>query len=167
MKKEKKPEKEKKENKEKSAKSFLKKRAPIYLAIITMLVVFVIPELTAGSLQDHIPKDLSGGEKEALDAFLAYRGPNNSGLNAIDALAGKIADDYPDEKIFDDKDTVVEFSINQLDSASNDEYKIHLDFQTKKEDTTYEWSVNISTGEITDTNPEAKKIIEIVDYSKG
>lgn len=166
MKKEKKPEKGKKENKEKSAKSFLKKRAPIYLAIITMLVVFVIPELTAGSLQDHIPKDLSDGEKEALDAFLAYRGPNNSGLNAIDVLGEKISDDYPDEKIFDDKDTIVEFSISELDDANNDEYKIRLDFQTKKEDTIYEWSVNISTGEITDTNPEAKKIIEIVDYSK-
>ena len=164
MKKEKKPSREKKE---KSGKAFLKKRAPIYLAIITLLVVFVVPELTKGTLDANIPDDLTGNEKEALDAFLAYRGPNNSGLNAIDALAGKIADDYPDEKIFDDKDTVVEFSINQLDSASNDEYKIHLDFQTKKEDTTYEWSVNISTGEIFDTNPEAKKIIEIVDYSKG
>ena len=166
MKKEKKPEKEKKENKEKSIKVFLKKRVPIYLAIITMLIVFVIPELTAGSLQDHIPNDLTGNEKEALDMFLAYRGPNNSGLNSIDALAEKISDDYPDEKIYDDKDTTIEFAVNELRESSGMEYQISIDFQTKREFTSYEWLVNMNTGEIREGNPEAKKILEIVDYSK-
>ena len=166
MKKEKKPEKEKKQNKEKSAKVFLKKRAPIYLAIITMLIVFVIPELTAGSLQDYIPDDLTGNEKDALDIFLAYRGPNNSGLNSIDVLADKISDDYPDEKIFDKKDTTVGFVVNELEVSSGAEYQISIDFQTKKESTTYEWLVNIDTGEVSHMNPEAKKILEIVDYSK-
>ena len=166
MKKAKKPEKEKKENKEKSAKSFLKKRAPIYLAIITMLIVFVVPEFTAGSLQDHIPNDLTGGEKEALDTFLAYRGPNNSGLNAIDALSEKISEDYPDEKIFDNKDTVVMFSVSELSISTDDEYQIILDFKTKKENTIYEWIINTETGDITSITQDAKKIIEIVDYSK-
>ena len=165
MKKEKKPEKEKKENKEKSIKVFLKKRAPIYLAIITMLIVFVIPEFTAGSLQDYIPNDLTGNEKEALDIFQNYRGPNNSGQNTIDVLAGKISDDYPDEKIFDKKDTVVEFTISET-GTSGEEYKILFDFQTKRENTIYEWQVNIKTGEISSLNDQAKKIIEIVDYSK-
>ena len=32
-------------------KSFLIKRAPIYLALIAMLVVFVIPEMTKGTLE--------------------------------------------------------------------------------------------------------------------
>ena len=165
MKKDKKPEKEKKENKEKSAKSFLKKRAPIYLAIITMLVVFVIPELTAGSLQDHIPKDLEGGEKEALDTFLAYRGPNDSGLNTVDALSEKISDNYPDEKILDKKDTIVEFTVSQIDT-SDDEYQILINFETKKEKTIYEWIVNIKTNDIASVTQDAKKILEIVDYSK-
>ena len=165
LKKEKKPEKEKKENKEKSAKSFLKKRAPIYLAIITMLVVFVIPELTAGSLQDYIPNDLTGDEKEALDIFLAYRGPNNSGQNAIDVLSEKISDDYPDEKIFDKKDTIVEFSV-QSNSDAEYEYIIMINFETKNEKTIYEWLVNTNTGQINSISSEAKKIIEVVDYSK-
>ena len=166
MKKDKKPEKEKKGNKEKSAKSFLKKRAPIYLAIITMLIVFVVPELTAGSLQDHIPNDLTGGEKEALEVFLAYRGPNNFGLNPVDALSEKIADDYPDEKIFDSKDTVVMFSVSESSESTGDEYQIILDFKTKKENTVYEWIINTETGDITSVTQDAKKIIEIVDYSK-
>lgn len=165
MKKEKKPEKEENRNKEKSMKVFLKKRAPIYLAIITMLIVFVIPEFTAGSLQDYIPKDLTGNEKKAFDIFMSYRGPNNSGLNAIDVLADKISDDYPDEKIYDKKDTLVEFTISES-GDSVEEYKILLDFQTKRESTTYEWSVNINTGEISSMNTHAKKILEVVDYSK-
>lgn len=161
MKKEKKPEKEK--GKKQSGKAFLKKRAPIYLAIITMLVVFVVPELTKGTLESNIPNDLTGEQKKAFDAFLAYRGPNNSGLNPIDVLSEKIEDDYPDEKIYDHKDTVVKFTV---DALGEDEYQILLDFQTKKESTLYEWHVNLGTDEISGMNPQAKKILEIVDYSK-
>jgi len=37
-------------------KAFLKKRAPIYLALIAMLVVFVIPEYTKGTLEKSFPE---------------------------------------------------------------------------------------------------------------
>ena len=37
-------------------KSFLRKRAPIYLALIAMLVVFVIPEMTKGTLEKSLPE---------------------------------------------------------------------------------------------------------------
>ena len=165
MKKEKKHPKENKEKKA-SGKAFLKKRAPIYLAIITLLIVFVIPEFTAGTLQDHIPKDLVGNEKKALEIFLSYRGPNNVGLNSIDVIAEKIKDDYPDEKIFDKKDTSVEFLILPINNSGKENYQILLDFKTKKETESYEWHVNLATGELTSANPNAKKILEIVDYSK-
>ena len=166
MKKEKKSTKENKEKKS-SAKSFFRKRAPIYLAIIAMLIVFVVPELTKGTLENHIPNELIGEKKEALDMFLAYNGPNNSGLNAIDVLSEKIEDDYPNEKIYDHKDTVVKFAISALDvsTTSEGEYQIILDFETKKEKTLYDWYVNIQTGEISGMNPASKKILEIVDYS--
>jgi len=161
MKKEKKPD-NNKGNKQ-SGKAFLKKRAPIYLAIIVMFIVFVIPELTAGTIQNSIPNDLTGKEKEAFDVFLAYRGPNDSGVNAIDVLSEKIEEAYPNEKIYDQKDTVVKFSVGAL---GEDEYQILLDFQTKKETKLYEWHVNLATDEINAVNPDAKKILEIVDYSK-
>ena len=35
---------------------FLKKRAPIYLALIAMFVVFVIPEMTKGTLEKSFPE---------------------------------------------------------------------------------------------------------------
>ena len=163
MKKDKKAPKEK--EKKSSGKAFLKKRAPIYLAVITLVIVFIIPELTASSLRDHIPDDLEDDKKKALDIFLAYRGPNNSGLNAIDVLAEKIESDYPAEKIFDDKDTTTVFLVEKM-NESNEAYKIKFDFQTKKEGVFYEWSVNISSGEILSLNNDAKKILEIVNYSK-
>ena len=37
-------------------KAFLKKRAPIYLALIAMFVVFGVPELTKGSLEKSFPE---------------------------------------------------------------------------------------------------------------
>jgi len=132
-----------------------------------MLIVFVVPELTKGTLEGYIPNNLIGEEKEAIDMFLAYNGPNNSGLNAIDVLSEKIEDDYPNEKIYDHKDTVVKFTVSAIDvlTPSEGEYQINLDFQTKKEETLYEWYVNIQTGEISGMNPAAEKIIKIVDYS--
>lgn len=164
MKKEKKQPKKDKEKKS-SGKAFLKKRAPIYLAVITLVVVFVIPELMASTLEDFIPENLTGKEKEALDIFLSYRGPNNSGLNSIDVISEKIRDDYPDEKIFDKKDTIVKFLVKPIDNNS-EQYSVILDFQTKKENTSYEWSVKIDTGKVNSVNLDAKKILEIVDYSK-
>ena len=152
--------------KKSSGKVFLKKRAPIYLAVITLVIVFIIPELTASSLRDYIPDSLEGNEKKALDMFLAYRGPNNSGLNAIDVLIEKIENDYPGEKIYDDKSTTVVFLVEKINESSDDLYKIRFDFQTKNEETSYEWSVNISSGEILSLNSDAKKILEIVNYSK-
>ena len=164
MKKDKKAPKEK--EKKSSGKAFLKKRAPIYLAVITLVIVFIIPELTASSLRDYIPDDLENDKKKALDIFLAYRGPNNSGLNAIDVLSEKIENDYPGEKIFDNKDTTTVFLVEKINEVNDDEYKIKFDFQTKSEEIFYEWSVNISSGEILSLNNDAKKILEIVNYSK-
>ena len=164
MKKEKKPTEENKENKT-SGKAFLKKRAPIYLVMITVLVIFVVPELTKGTLEDYFPTELTENEKEAFDIFLNYRGPNNSGLNSIDVLSEKIKDDYPDGKIFDKQDTSVKFTVGTVDSNDTEKYKIQLNFETETEKTLYEWQVNIQTGEIQAMNPSGKNIIEIVDYS--
>ena len=50
--------KKKKEDKPKKSdfKAFLKKRAPIYLGIIALFVVFVIPEFTKGDLESSLPE---------------------------------------------------------------------------------------------------------------
>jgi hypothetical protein len=83
-------------------KSFLRKRAPIYLALIAMLVVFVIPEMTKGTLEKSFP-EFSAENQQVVDILMNYDGPNNDGLTVLQALENKISEEYPDEKIYDHK----------------------------------------------------------------
>ncbi|MDH3312473.1 MAG: hypothetical protein OEM28_04905 [Nitrosopumilus sp.] len=156
-----------KENKKKEGKpkkndfkAFLKKRAPIYLALIAMLVVFVIPELTKGDLESSFP-ELTSEEKQVLDILMDYNGPNGSGLTVMEAITNKISEEYPDEKIFDHKKTIVELTISKLHA---EEYNIVLNFKSYKGELNYNWNVEKSLGKITSNNQDSKYIIDLVDF---
>ena len=152
----------KKENKPKKNdfKSFLRKRAPIYLALIAMFVVFVIPEMTKGTLEKSFP-EFSSEEEQVIDILMKYDGPNNDGLTVLEALEDKISKEYPDEKIFDNKKTTVDLAITNVDS---EEYKVNFNFKSHKGEMNYDWNVNIISEEITSNNSESKHIIELVNY---
>ena len=152
----------KKEDKPKknSFKAFLKKRAPIYLALIAMLVVFVIPEYTKGTLEKSFP-EFSAEEQQVIDILMKYDGPNNDGLTVLEALENKIDEEYPDEKIFDHRKTTVDLIITNVDS---EEYKVNFNFKSHKGEMNYNWNVNIISEEITSNNSESKHVIELVNY---
>jgi len=141
-------------------KSFLKKRAPIYLALIAMLVVFVIPEYTKGTLEKSFP-EFSAEEQQVIDILMKYDGPNNDGLTVLEALENKIDEEYPDEKIFDHRKTTVDLIITNLDS---EEYKVNFNFKSHKGEMNYNWNVNIISEEISSDNSESKHIIDLVKY---
>ena len=141
-------------------KSFLKKRAPIYLALIAMLVVFVIPEYTKGTLEKSLP-EFSDENQQIVDILMKYNGPDGSGLTVMEAIEDRIGEEYPDEKIFDHKKTTVDLTVASLDSK---EYKIILNFESHKGQMYYDWNVEKTSKEITSNNPEAKYIIELVNY---
>jgi hypothetical protein len=141
-------------------KSFLKKRAPIYLALIAMLVVFVIPEMTKGTLEKSFP-EFSAENQQALDILMNYDGPNDDGLTVLQALENKISEEYPDEKIYDHKKTIVDLTVNNVNS---EEYQIVFNFKSHKGEMKYDWNVNVSSEEIISNNSEAKYIIDLVDY---
>ncbi|AJW69847.1 hypothetical protein [Nitrosopumilus adriaticus] len=156
-----------KENKKKEGKpkkndfkSFLKKRAPIYLALIAMLIVFVIPELTKGDLESSFP-ELTSEEEQVLDILMNYNGPNDSGLTVMDAITNKISEEYPDEKIFDHKKTIVDLTISKI---NDEEYNILLNFKSYKGELNYDWNVEKSLGKITSNNQDSKYIIDVVDF---
>jgi hypothetical protein len=155
-------ERKKKEDKPKKNdfKSFLRKRAPIYLALIAMLVVFVIPEMTKGTLEKSFP-EFSSEEQQVMDILMKYDGPNNDGLTVLEALEDKISEEYPDEKIFDNKKTIVDLDITNVDS---EEYKVNFNFKSHKGEMNYDWNVNIISEEITSNNSESKHVIELVNY---
>jgi hypothetical protein len=141
-------------------KSFLKKRAPIYLALIAMLVVFVIPEYTKGTLEKSFP-EFSAEEQQIIDILMKYDGPNNDGLTVLEALENKIDEEYPNEKIYDHKKTVVDLVVTNVDS---EEYKVNLNFKSHKGEMNYDWNVNVISEEISSNNSESKYIIDLVNY---
>jgi len=154
--------KKKKEEKSKKSdfKAFLKKRAPVYLGIIALFVVFVIPELTKGDLESNLP-ELSAEEQQVVDILMGYNGPNESGLTVMEGISTKISEAYPDEKIFNNKKTKVDLAVTNIDS---EEYQVVLNFESHKGEMNYDWNVDVISGKITSNNPESKYIIDLVDF---
>ncbi len=154
--------KKKKEEKPKKSdfKAFLRKRAPIYLGIMGLFMLFVIPDLIKSDLESSFP-ELTSEEQQVLDILMKYDGPNDSGLTVMDAISMKISEEYQDEKIYDNKKTKVELTVSNIDSV---EYQVILNFESHKGEMNYDWSVDTSSEKITSNNPESKHLIDVVDF---
>ena len=154
-----------KENKEEkpkknNLKAFLKKRAPLYLAGIALIVISANGVLSEKHLDSYL-SDLSAEDQVIVDILMQYNGPNESGLNVKDAIENKINEEYPDEKIFDNRKTRVETTVTNINL---EEYQIILNFKSHKGEIIYDWNINIDSKEIVSNNPESKYIINIVDF---
>lgn len=156
----------KKEEKPKKTdfKAFLKKRAPIYLGIIAILIIFVIPELTKSDLQSSFPDNLTDEQKQIVEILMSYNGPNEKGLTVMNAITEQIAAEYPDEKIYDNKKTKVDLVVSKSDESAEKIYKVILIFESYKGKIEYAWDVNPDTKEIEAKNSSAKHVIDIVNY---
>ena len=141
-------------------KAFLRKRAPIYLGIMGLFMLFVVPDLMKGDLESSFP-ELSSEEQQVIDIIMKYDGPNDSGLTVMDAISMKISEEYPDEKIYDNKKTKVELTVSNIDS---EEYQVILNFKSHKGEMNYDWNVNMSSEKIISNNQESKYIIDLVDF---
>jgi len=141
-------------------KAFLRKRAPIYLGIIGLFILFVVPDLMKGDLESSFP-ELSSEEQQVVDILMGYNGPNESGLTVMDAISMKISEKYPDEKIYDNKKTNVELIVL---SVGSEEYQVVLNFESHKGEMSYDWNVDMTSGKITSNNKESKYIIDLVDF---
>ena len=156
--------KDRKEKEEKPKKSdfkaFLRKRAPIYLGIMGLFMLFVVPDLMKGDLESSFP-ELTSEEQQVLDILMKYDGPNDSGLTVMDAISMKISEEYPDEKIYDNKKTKVELTVSNIDS---EEYQVILNFKSHKGEMNYDWNVDMSSEKIISNNQESRYIIDLVDF---
>jgi len=141
-------------------KAFLRKRAPIYLGIMGLFILFVVPDLMKGDLESSFP-ELSSEEQHVVDILMEYNGPNESGLTVMDAISMKISEEYPDEKIYDNKKTIVELTVS---SVGSEEYQVVLNFKSHKGEMNYNWNVDVSSGKIISNNQESKYIIDLVDF---
>ncbi len=141
-------------------KAFLRKRAPIYLGIMGLFMLFVIPDLMKSDLESSLP-EFTSEEQQVIDILMKYDGPNDSGLTVMDAISMKISEEYPKEKIYDNKKTKVELTVSNIDS---EEYQIVLNFKSHKGEMNYDWNVNMSSEKIVSNNQESKYIIDLVDF---
>ena len=145
-------------------KAFLKNRAPIYLGIIAIFVIFVVPELTKGDLESSFPDNLTDDQKKIVEILMSYNGPNEKGLTVMNAITEQIATEYPDEKIYNNKKTKVDLVVSSADESTENIYKVILTFESYKGKTEYVWNVNQDTKEIEAKNSNAKHVIDIVNY---
>ena len=161
----KKPDKIKKSDNPKSFSSFLKKRAPIYLGIIGLFMIFAYPALTEKNLESLLADDsFEGKEKIAVEMVKFYKGTNDTGMTILQVIEEKINDKYSDQKIFDDKDTWAEFT---AEPTNNNEIGFNVVFLfsvDSKQSMKYEWIVNLETGEIHPKDGPSRVILQIVDH---
>jgi hypothetical protein len=147
--------------KESQFKKFLIKRAPIYLATIAIVIIFIVPELTKGDLQSSFPQTLTEEEKLIVDTLMAYNGPNEEGYSLVEAISNEISEEYPNEKIYENKKTKVNVAVSNVE---NEKYQIILDFESHKKDFHYNWNIDMQTGDVKGNDEESKHIVDLVDF---
>ena len=81
---------------------------------------------------------------------MSYKGPNEKGLSVLDAVSNKISEEYPNEKIYDNKKTTVNLVITN--NETND-YHVELNFKSYKGELNYDWNVNLESRDIRGENP--------------
>ena len=147
--------------KKNNLKSFLKKRAPFYLAAIALVAISAQGILTEKNLENSLP-DLSDEEQKIIDILMNFNNEDESKLTVMEVIKNQINDEYPGEKIFGHKKTIVRLVVTNIDS---DEYNVILNFKSYKGEINFDWNVNVSSKKITSNNPESKHVIEVVTYS--
>ena len=155
----------KKKEEEKPKKSglqaFLKKRAPFYLAAVALIVISAQSVLSEKNFENSLP-ELSGEEQMAVDTLLNYNAGVESKLTVKEVIKNQIDEEYPDEKIYGHKKTVLDLSVTNVNS---DEYNVILNFKSYKGEMNFDWNVNLESQEITSNNPDSKHVIDVVTFS--
>ena len=161
----KKPNEIKKPDNPKSLSTFLKKRAPIYLGLIGLFMIFAYPALTEKNLESLLPDNFDEEQKKAIELIKSYKGINEKGMTVLEVIEQTILDKYPDEKIFDDEDTSADILVNKLDeNDSGVTHTVIFLFHAQDQSIEYGWNVNIDTLDIFPLDTDSRKIQQTVDY---
>ena len=158
---------DKKIKKESDLKKFLKKRSFLYLMCAVVFVVFFVPDMIAPSdLENKLVENLESDEQNtAWNIVKSYKGPDDSGYNLFDTIITQIQNAYPNEKILNHNDTMLEvFVLHMQEQNDNTFYEVHFTFQTYNAVQEYVWNVNIETEEIIPLNDGARKMMNIVEF---
>lgn len=153
--------KEEEKPKKQGLQAFLKKRAPFYLAAVALIVISAQSVLSEKNFENSLP-ELTGEEQMALDTLLNYNAGVESKLTVKEVIKNQIDEEYPDEKIYGHKKTVLDLSVTNVNS---NEYNVILNFKSYKGEMNFDWNVNVESQEITSNNPDSKHVIDVVTFS--
>ena len=132
----------------------MRKRGPIYAALIGVFLVFALPGVLEDDLEDLVP-ELDGEDGRALDAVLSYSGPDGEGLSIMQALDGKLTDRFG-EDVYGDAEMSAEVSGESVVFV----------FDAGPESVEYRWMLD-SDGEVRADNREAKSVLDTVLFYDG
>lgn len=148
-------------------RSFLKKRAPIYLGLTGLFVIFVVPEITGGGLHGLFPDDLSPEDRRVLDMVMGYNGPDGDGYTLSEAVDAKIKDEFSDDRIYGHRSSRVAIDVEETGAQT---YEVSFRFESGGDggDGTrsieYTWSVDAESGGVEGADPGSRAIVDRVDF---
>ena len=123
-------------------------------------------EKAPSDLEKKLPVNFDIREQEiAWNIIKSYKGVDDEGSNLFDTIITQIENAYPNEKILQHRDTMLEISV--LDIREQKDvgfYEVKFTFQTYDDVREYIWNVNIETEEIIPINDGARKMTQIVDF---
>ena len=103
-------------------------------------------------------------QKIAWNIIKSYKGADDEGSNLFDTIITQIENAYPNEKILQHRDTILEISVLDIQEQKDvGFYEVKFTFQTYDDVREYIWNVNIETEEIISINDGARKMMNIVD----
>ena len=116
--------------------------------------------------QDQIPANFDIREQEiAWNIIKSYKGADDEGSNLFDTIITQTENAYPNEKILQHRDTMLEISVLDIQEQKDvGFYEVKFTFQTYDDVREYIWNVNIETEEIISINDGARKMMNIVDF---
>ena len=122
-------------------------------------------EKAPSDLEKKLPANFDIREQQiAWNIIKSYKGADDEGSNLFDTIITQIENAYPNEKILQHRDTILEISVLYT-QEQNDVgfYEVKFTFQTYDDVREYIWNVNIETEEIISINDGARKMMNIVD----
>ena len=162
-----KPDDNKNSEKESDLKKFLKKRSFLYLMCAVVFVVFFVPDMVQPSdVEKKLINNCVGDEQITVcEIIKSYNGADDAGSNLFDTIITQIKNAYPNEKILQHRDTMLEISVLDIQEQNGvGFYEVNFTFQTYDDVREYIWNVNIETEEIISINDGARKMMNIVDF---
>lgn len=134
---------------------FLKKRAPIYLGLTGLFLVFAVPGLMTPEINDVMPGDLDGYEAGVYNSAMRYSGPDGDGLTMLEAVDMKLRDEFGDS-VYKDMTVVV--------TATPDGAGDRLVVRFGSDDIDREYSWHVRDGGVEGLDSRSTAVVELVDF---